>query len=375
MLDRIIKRETPQRIAYAPNYWQWFAHHSNHGTLPEEIRHCTSQLEMIRHLGLDVFSRNIYCDQMRTWFGGLADELWHDVEVNCEEEKRGKDTFFHKTYRTKSGELSEQLQYVFQESTLVQKEFLIDDYKNQLSMFRELVAGRRWSFNIERYRKEQEKAGSDGVIVAGELYSPLKLLHIMANPVETTYMLVDNETQVREICSLHEEAQLDLVRQMAEAGVTAVMSMDNLDTTFHPPSYVEQFSASFYQRASEICHRHGTLFFIHACGNQRANLPLISSLGVDGLEGVAYPPLGDTQLEEAFEITHNDFIITGGISAIEFKNLTSREKVFSYVEDLFARMRPYANRFIFSASCNTPIDTKWETLVQFRDAWHKLGWI
>ena len=78
-----------------------------------------------------------------------------------------------------------------------------------------------------------------------------------------------------------------------------MMAMDNLDSVFHPPPYVEQYAASFYEQASQICHEHGSTFFIHACGQQRANLRLISSLGVDGLEGVASPPLGDGELDEA----------------------------------------------------------------------------
>jgi len=373
MIEKILNRETPDHFIYAPNYWQWFAHHANHGTLPAEIRHCTSQLELIRHLGLDIFSRNVYCDQKRTWYGGLAEERWDGVEAFFAEEQHGEDVIFQKTYRTKSGELTERLQYLSKESTLVQTKFLIDDYLNQLPLLREFVAARRWSFNAERYHQERIKAKPDGIVIAGELHSPLKMLHFLANPVQTTYMLADREAEVREICKLHEESQLDLVHQIVEAGVPVVMSMDNLDTTFHPPRYVEQYSASFYQRAAEICHRHKALFFIHACGNQKANLPLISSLGVDGLEGVAYPPLGDVQLEEAFEKTRDDFIITGGISGIETRNLSCRDDVFRYVEDLFARMRPYANRFVFSASCNTPIDAKWETLLQFRDAWRVLG--
>ena len=32
-----------------------------------------------------------------------------------------------------------------------------------------------------------------------------------------------------------------------------------------------------------------------------------------------------------------------------------------------------ANRFIFSASCNTSIRTRWEVLKWFRDAWRELG--
>jgi len=147
------------------------------------------------------------------------------------------------------------------------------------------------------------------------------------------------------------------------------MSMDNLDTMFHPPDYVEAYSASFYEKASAICHEHGAKFFIHACGNQKDNLKLINSLKVDGLEGVAFPPLGDVELDEAMQLTSDNFIITGGISAFETRNLITKQAVFNYIENLFSRMKPYKNRFMFSASCNTAIDTKWDTIKHFRDAW------
>jgi uroporphyrinogen-III decarboxylase len=147
------------------------------------------------------------------------------------------------------------------------------------------------------------------------------------------------------------------------------MAMDNLDTMFHTPEYVEDYASSFYRKASEICHAHKALFFIHACGQQKDNLRLISSYGVDGLEGVAFPPLGDVRLEEAMTLTGKTFIITGGISPIETRDLKTKDEIFGYVEKLFRTMLPYKNRFIFSSSCNTAIDTSWETIKNFRDAW------
>ncbi len=80
-VQKVLRRQRPDRVVYAPNYWQWFTHHRNHGLLPEECGHLTSQLDLIRHLGLDVFSRNLYCDPTRYWFGGLAAEVWDGVEV------------------------------------------------------------------------------------------------------------------------------------------------------------------------------------------------------------------------------------------------------------------------------------------------------
>ncbi len=36
----VLKNELPSRFIFAPNYWQWFAHHKNHGIFPEELKHC-----------------------------------------------------------------------------------------------------------------------------------------------------------------------------------------------------------------------------------------------------------------------------------------------------------------------------------------------
>ena len=369
-VECVLRHEPPARIVYAPNYWQWFAHHKNHGLLPPELAHCRTQLDLIRHLGLDVFSRNIYSDQHHGWFGGLAEEVWEGVEF-AETRRTGPtgDIILDKTYRTRAGTLTERLRYVFADSTLVQEKFLLDDYAQQMNAFEALVAGRRWRFHPERYDAIQGEVGDDGIVNAGELFSPLKLLHFAAGADTAVYLLEDFPERCAGVIRLHEEAQLDLVRQMTAARVPAMMAMDNLDSMFHTPAYVERCSAGFYERASRLCHEAGAAFFIHACGRQRATLPLIASLGVDGLEGVAYPPLGDVQLDEAMALAGGRFLITGGISAMETEKFQTADEVRRYVEDLFRRMRPHAHRFVFAASCNTSIRTPWKVIQWFRDAW------
>ena len=370
---RVLNRQRPDRIVYAPNYWQWFAHQLNHGLLPPEIAHCRTQLDLIRHLGLDVFSRNIYCDQQHRWFGGLAEEVWDGVEAREDVRIEGRDRVITRTYHTRRGTLTERQRYVFADSTLVQEVFALDDAPDPLSALEELLRARRWRFLPERYAQEQARVGDDGLVVAGELFSPLKALHLLAGAVNATYLITDDEPRVRELLALHEAAQLDLVRQIAAAGVPAMMAMDNLDAAFHTPAYLEKFSASFYEQASRIAHEHGSTFFIHACGRQRVNLRLIDSLGVDGLEGVAFPPLGDVQLDEAMRLTSDRFLITGGISAMETESVRSADEVRRYVEDLFRRLRPYRHRFMLSASCNTSIRTPWKVLQWFRDAWREFA--
>ena len=305
------------------------------------------------------------------WFGSMCDEIVEGFEKFEERGYSGKDRVLSKEYRGERGMLTEKLKYVDSESTLVQEKYLITDYVQEYEILMDFVKGRYWVFNRERYHEISKSVGLRGLVVAGEFFSPLKMLHLAMGPVNSVYFLMEHPEKAACLLEMHETAQLDCIRQCVENGVKVLMSMDNLDTMFHPPDYVKAYAASFYRKASQICHSHNALFFIHACGQQKANLKLISSFGVDGLEGVAFPPLGDVELEEAMGRTDPDFIITGGISAMETRNLKTKREIFDYVEDLFRKMSPYKNRFIFSSSCNTAIDTPWETILWFRDAWMK----
>lgn len=368
----VLRRERPSRWVYAPNYWQWFAHQRNHGLLPPELQDCSSQLDLIRYLGLDVFSRNVYCDETNYWFGGLAAEAFNGIEVEVNRRIENRDVVSDKTYRTRAGILTERLRYVFSESSLVQEKYLLSAEQPQLEAFAELVQARSWHFDSARFEQLQQELGEDGVMCAGELFSPLKLFHLAAGQAGAVFLLEDFPERCREIMAVHERAQLALVRQMATAGVPAMMAMDNLDAMFHTPRYIELYSAGFYEQAARLCRESGSAFFIHACGRQRAILPLVASLQVDGLEGVAFPPLGDVQLEKAMQLTGDRLILTGGISAFETEHFKSQDEVHRYLENLFDRLRPYAHRFILSASCNTSIITPWRVLTWFRDAWRQL---
>ena len=371
-VQSILKGEYPSKIVYAPNYWQWFHHHKTHGTLPDEVKHCETQLDLINYLGLDVFSRNVYSDMEAHWFGGLCDEVFDGMGKGEYQKTEGQDKITVKRYTSQGVNLTETFRYIFNESTLVQKEFLVKDYNADFIAFEKFVASRKWVFNQAKYTEWKNRVGN-GVVIAGELTSPLKMLHLFMGAVNASFFIYEQGDRAAALAKLHEDAQLDLIEQMMKTGVKVVMSMDNLDTMFHPPEFVEQYSGSFYSRASALCHDYGGKFMIHACGKQRYNLKLISSLGVDGLEGVAYPPLGDITLRDAFKLVHDRFIITGGISAAETGRFETQAEVDRYARDLFKELSPYANRFVFAASCQTAINTQWKTILQFRDAWVKYG--
>jgi hypothetical protein len=229
-VERILNNQDPSAIVFAPNYWQWFSHHRNHGTLPDELKHCGSQLDMINHLGLDVFSRNIYCRQDDYWFGGLCEEHFNGIRVEAVTAFENRNKITDKAYHLGTGMLTEQLNYVFNESTVVQKKFLITDYNQQGRLLEQFVASRSWKFSETKYLKIKELVGDKGMVIVGDFFSPLKMLHLVMGPILSVYFLMEQPDFAQALLDLHEKAQLDLVKQVAGKGVKAIMAMDNLDT-------------------------------------------------------------------------------------------------------------------------------------------------
>lgn len=366
-LSAVLEGRVPDRVPFAPNIWQWFEYHKLHGSLPKELQECESHLEATRVLGVDIFSRNLATDIRMRWFGSHALPTYSQTEVveTIEADRR------HLIYRTPEGPLNEVLEFQREGCTLVQLEYLFKDFDKEKAAWLALYEDLQLSFDWESFNRLSRAVGDEGIVITGEITSPLKQLHICARADQTTFLLVDHEVEMLELMAVYAEKALVLIEEMARGGVRVIMSMDNLDSTFYPPPYFERYCYEFYSKAAEICHRHGSYLFSHACGSQRSILPQVVQCGIDGLEGIAFPPLGDIDLWEAKEAGES-FIVVGGLSAVQLEGPVTREAAENYVERLFHRMDPL-ERFVFSMSCNTSIHTRWDTLRYYRDAWLKYG--
>lgn len=73
--QQVLQRRQPDRIVYAPNYWQWFAHHRNHGLLPPEIAHCRTQRDEVMRLTSDRFLITVGISAIETERFQSADEV------------------------------------------------------------------------------------------------------------------------------------------------------------------------------------------------------------------------------------------------------------------------------------------------------------
>jgi len=362
----VLEGKVPDRAVFAPNIWQWYEYQKLHGLLPAELESCRSQLDVMKHLGVDIFSRNLLTDVRTEWIGGHVQTMYSGVEVEETVEQHGRRRI---TYHTPHGDLSEVFLFDKQGCTLIQDEYLFKDFDTEYEAWKDLFASREYRFDEDSFRNLEKEVGEHGLVMVSETTTPLKQLHFAARADNTVYLLFDHEKEMLELMEIYAGKALKLIGEMASKGVRAVCSMDNLDSLFYTPDFFERYCFDYFSRAVEISHQAGAWFFSHACGRQRDIMPQVIDCGLDGLEGIAFPPLGDIELWEA-KAAGDKFIVEGGLSAVQLEGDVTGQDAERHVRDLFEKMKPY-DRFIFSMSCNTSIFTKWDTLRYYRDAWLK----
>lgn len=363
-IETLLAGGEPDSIIYSPNIWQWFNHHKAHGTLPSQLEHCESLLDAHLVMGEDCFSRNLAADNVEEWYGGFTKPRF-DNTVSCLIIRDGHKKSLE--YATHAGTLTEEFFFEHQSSTLIQRKFLLEGMSPNLEAFKYLVAARHFDFDKNRWDNFESRIGQAGMNICGCWCNPLKLFHFAADPANTVFILMDQPEIAQDIMEIHTEIVLESVKQAIAGGVKVLMTMDNLDTNFYPPPYFEKYCVPFFRRLTDLCHASDVKVFSHACGQVRELLPLCADCGLDGLEGVTPPPLGNVELYEAITLTGNRFICNGGITPLTQKAMKSRQDCFDFTHNVFKHLK---NRraFIYSMSCNTAIDTSYDVVRWFGDA-------
>lgn len=364
----LLNGNEPDRVIYSPNIWQWFYHHKSNHTLPKQLRECQTLLDAHIVLGEDCFSRNLASDQLTQWYGGFTNTRYEGIEVESINDGLATKIIYH----TNKGDLQEDFFYDKKESTLTQTKFVLNDPETQLSAFKELVSAKNLVFDKDKWHRFENKIGDLGMNIFGDLCNPLKLFHFACNPANTTYLLVDMPSQVHDIMEIHTSKCLDTAKQAIDCGVKAMMTMDNLDVLFFSPPYFKSYCTPFFKKLLKLCHQHDVVLMSHACGRIKELLPLCVQAGLDGLEGITPPPLGNVELYDAKTITGGNFICNGGITPLIQKQVKSKQEVYDFTRTIFDKFED-KRQFVFSMSCNTVINTSYDVIRWFGDATRDLS--
>lgn len=350
----------PDRVPFSPNIGQWFDYHRTRGSLPELLRDCTSELDAMKRLGCDIFSRRL-CDPVRSSRKGY--------ELRAEVASYGSVRY---VYTTPVGTLTRQTVSAPESHTSYVTEHAVktrDDLRTLLYM----TEHTEYRFDEDAYIRADAALGDTGILLVPFFQSPIKYLHTWAGQEKASYLLFDEADACETLFEVYSEKVFAVAREAAFSPAIAFCTMDNLDSWFHTPTLVKRYAFEFYRTLAEIFHAQGKLLFSHACGRVRELRALVVEAGLDGFEGVPHPPLGDVTVREVLDF-RDGFVVVGGITAHESELFgpDARERLFAYVRELFSSLRG-GDRLIFSSACNTSIRTPFENLLDLRDACYEYG--
>ena len=373
--------ETPDRVPFAPNIWQWYHANDYTGTLPEAVRGLGSPVAVLRHLRADIFSKfdsprpqPVYGDGRYDFefAGGLptGKAPWSSF---------GDDTFAggiirRESIQTPFGTLARAWEYRAETGAPFETAHWWKDFDTEYAAVRHWLKHTDWRLDREALRAGLANVGEEGTIIFELLPSPLKQFHWLAGQVNASYFIMDHPREMDELAQIWAEKSLAYLDTVVDLpGISVYEVADNLDSLFYPPRWFKHFCVPVLSVMAEMIHARGKYLFVHACGKLKALAPLYLEAGLDCVEGQAPPPIGDWPLHEARALSEK-LIVCGGMAAPE-QELTGPDagaRIDAYVRDLFASMGD-KERFIFASSCNTSPRTPYANLVAFRDAARNYG--
>jgi hypothetical protein len=226
--------------------------------------------------------------------------------------------------------------------------------KEDLAAAVELAKARSYALNPGQIAEREPMVGEDGVLAIEIPRRPYSdVLHEFLGWSEGLLLL--GEPEVEEIIAILESKLQELVQAMAELPGQVVLSPDNLDGQFLPPSMFRQHLADSYRHTAETLHQQNKYLLVHVGGPIKGLLAALAEAGVDGVEGIAGPPQGDLKLSQAREIAGADLTLWGGIPQDLLLDAHSKDE-FETVVAQAVREAKGDSRMILGVADRVPVE-------------------
>lgn len=173
-----------------------------------------------------------------------------------------------------------------------------------------LVEDLAWLPDYEAFEALEREIGDRGLAFPFLPASPVQELVQRWLGVEGfAFHLEDHRAHVERLMRKMQAKNEELYRIAADSPSPFVVACENTSTRMISPATFERYTVPHLASFADIVHARGKIAIAHMCGHIRALLPLIARTGVDGINCVTPPPLGDTEWREAFEALGDDAVV------------------------------------------------------------------
>ena len=181
-----------------------------------------------------------------------------------------------------------------------------DDFAALAYVFEDMV----YEFDTECAAEKVREVGEDGIVTLGAPSTPLGMCIRMYLGVETTAIAYKEiNRQFRDLLEVMGDNYLRCYRGLAELDGDGTINYDDTTTMAISPQMFRELEVPFLNQTADILHESGKLCIHHACGHVSQLLGDFRQTRIDGFDGPAAPPVGNTTVARAREGLGPDIVI------------------------------------------------------------------
>jgi hypothetical protein len=243
---------------------------------------------------------------------------YHNVEVV--ETREGDE--ITRTFRTPDRDLTLRARMIADIGVEMEYEHMVrtvEDVRAYRLMYEDAVYRARYDFVKQRIAA----MGEAGLITIFGPPTPLLDLIMFQIRLPSIYFLMeDHPAEMAGLLEAMHRRNCEYYEMAAAAPGEVVRSFEDTSTTLISPELYRRWCLRQLRDYRDICHSHGKLFVPHMCGLLKGVLPELRETGLDGIEALTPPPLGDCPIGLAREALGPEVTLIGGLDPTQFVGAT-----------------------------------------------------
>jgi hypothetical protein len=248
--------------------------------------------------------------------------------------------------------------------TVFREKFAINS-RSDYEIMRRVINDRVYQAMYGNYAEKRRSLAGIGACSVWGPDQPLVSLFRVRDPVELIFDLQDEPDKLKEMLDEFHDKALEGYRLIAQGpGIAVETGMAFITTQLISPRIFERTVLPYLAEYAQLLHESGKILITHMCGHIRHFLPLLREAGIDGIDSLSNPPIGDTPLETFWEILGEDAVLQGGLDVQILLHGTCTE-VQVHVKDVIRRTA--GRHLILSSADEVPYGTTMENLLVVRD--------
>ncbi len=211
---------------------------------------------------------------------------------------------------------------------------------NDFRIYEYVVKNTKVETDYESLLELLATVGDEGIVTLSSPPTPfMDLLMNVQGPETAIYNLYDYSSEINKVM----EAMMDLDRNIYHLAAGApsleiVRPYEDTSTMLTSPETFRKYCKPALREFADILHAEGKKFVPHMCGHLLDILKDLAEIGLDGVEAVTPPPLGNTTAMQMRKVTGKNFLVIGGIDPTRFSCYTLNQ-VSNMIREVLNEMR------------------------------------